>query len=382
MKYKHQKKQVMKDIRTLLFTAFLFTFATATGQDVDQVVKQYQNALSKIQSLDCKIEQLDTFVTGHVWHYNGKLSMLRNEGDSLFGFQFKASKSVGDEALYDGLSEFQINHEKKTYELNTMPQAYIVGSPGGQLVVPELMKYQDEATTPELIVDRQHYILRYQYPDLEEYDVRQREKKIFLHKTTYLPTKVIERQVSLDKKQVVSRIITDLELNREEHQQTFVKNFLGDYKMTVEELDVDIHADLLQTQVKDFLLETFTGQQISTRPSKAKVRLLDFWEVWCGPCVQSMPKVQVLEDKYSAEGLEVVGVLMDKNSKASAEKLLKRKDINIKQAFGNQEIRNYFKVWGIPQYVLIDDEGVIRQVYQGYDDDMEEQIQALLAETK
>lgn len=372
----------MKNIKIFLFIALLLTLTAATGQEVNQVVEQYQDALSKIQSLDCKIEQLDTFVTGNVWHYHGKLSMLRNEGDSLFGFQFKASKSVGDEALYDGLSEFQINHKKKTYELNSMPQSYIVGSPGGQLVVPELMKYQDASTTPELLIDEQHYILRYQYPDLEEYDVRQREKKIFLDKLTFLPAKVIERQVSLDKKQVITRIITDLDINRQEHQQTFVKNFLGDYEMIVEELNVDLHADLLESKVKDFQLETFDGQHISTRHSKAKVRLLDFWEVWCGPCVQSMPKVQALEDKYKAEGLEVVGVLMDKNSKASAEKLLQRKGIQIEQAFGNQEIRNYFKVWGIPQYVLIDEEGTIRKIYQGYDDEIEEQIQSLLAETK
>ncbi len=372
----------MKNIKTYLFIALLFTLFSAKGQQVHQVVQQYKNALAEVQSLHCKIEQLDTFVTGHVWHYHGQLRMLRNSADSLFGFQFKASKTVGGEALYDGLSEFQIDHDKKSYELNTMPRSYITGSPGGQLVVPELMRYQDHEYTPEVLENEQYYILRYQYPDLEEYDVRQREKKIFLDKASYLPTKVIERQVTLDKKQVITRIITELELNQQAHEQAFVKNFLGTYEMTVEEPEVDVHADLLETQVKDFQLETFDGQAISTRTQSAKVRLLDFWEVWCGPCVQSMPKVQALEEKYKKEGLEVVGVLMDKNSKDSAEKLLSRKGINFQQAFGDQTLREYFKVWGIPQYVLIDQEGTIKKIYQGYDDEIEGQIQSLLAESK
>lgn len=372
----------MKNIKTILFTLLILSFVSAQGQQVNQIVQQYKDALTKVQTLDCKVEQLDTFVTGHVWHYHGQLIMLKNSADSLFGFQFKASKTVGGEALYDGLSEFQIDHEKKSYELNTMPRSYITGSPGGQLVIPELMRYQDHDYTPELLENEQYYILRYQYPDLEEYDVRQREKKIFLDKTSYLPVKVIKRQVSLDKKQVITRIITELTLNQKAHEEAFVKNFLGTYEMTVEEPDVDVHADLLETRVKDFELETFDGQSISTGAQSAKVRLLDFWEVWCGPCVQSMPKVQALEEKYKKDGLEVVGVLMDKNSKDSAEKLLSRKGINFQQTFGDQTLREYFKVWGIPQYVLIDQEGTIKKIYQGYDDEIEDQIQALLAESK
>ncbi len=372
----------MKNIKFILFALLLFPLLSAHGQQVEQIVQQYKNALSTIESIDCKVEQLDTFVSGHVWHYHGQLAMLRKPSDALFGFQFKASKTVGGEALYDGLSEFQIDHKAKSYELNTMPQSYITGSPGGQLVVPELMNYQDEETTPELQQNEQYFILRYQYPDLEEYDVRQREKKIFLDKTTFLPAKVIERQVSLDKKQVMTRIITDVTLNKPEHLQAFVKNFLEDYKVEIEESDENIHEHLLQTQVKDFQLETFTGRNISTRPSASKVLLLDFWEMWCGPCVQSMPKVQALADKYEDEGLEVIAVLMDKNSQDSAEKLLKKKGIDLIQAFGNQDIREYFRVLGIPQYVLIDGEGTIRKIYQGYHKRMEKEVQSLLAEVK
>jgi len=366
----------------MLIAICLLTTTWSQAQDAERIVEQYRAAIAQIETIHCQVAQLDTFVTGNVWDYQGELTLMRNREDTLFGFQYKASKEVGEEALYDGFSDFQIDHEKQTYELNTNPRDYILGSPGGQLVVAGLMYDQDPDNTPELIESDPFFVLRYTYPDLEEYDVRQREKKIFLDKTTFLPVKLISRQVSLGKKQVLTRIISDVRINRPGDQQAFQKDFLTDYKMIVEEPDKDMHADLLKTKVKDFQLETFDGASVSTQPQTSKLLLLDFWEVWCGPCVESMPKVQELADKYRAQGLDVVGVLMDPNSQDSAEKLISRKGISFTQAFGSPDLKEYFRVYAIPQYVLIDQNGVIQQVFTGYSKKMESRIKALLAEAR
>ncbi|MEM9526709.1 MAG: TlpA disulfide reductase family protein [Bacteroidota bacterium] len=372
----------MKSFKCFISLLCFLPFALVQAQTVDEVVRQYQTALVDLETLHCQVAQLDTFVGGTVWQHAGELTMMRNTADSLFGFRFKASKDVGDEALYDGLSEFQINHVKQTYELNANPQYYITGSPGGQLVVPELMNYQDPEVSPELIVEETVYVLLYTYPDIEEYDVRKREKKLYLDKSSFLPVKVIRRQESLGKKQVLTRTITALQINREEDQGAFQKDFLSSYKMVTEDLEEDIHLDLLNTQVEDFRLTAFTGGELSTRPTGTKLLLLDFWEVWCGPCVQSLPKVQALADKYGKEGLAVIGVLMDPKSQDSAERLLDLKGISFPQALGDKKLREYFRIFAIPQYVLIDQDGLIQQVFQGYDKEMEKVIGKLLAMEK
>lgn len=354
----------------------------AQAQDAAQVVQQYQEAIVQIETLHCQVEQLDTFVTGDVWHYHGQLTMRRAPADELFGFHYRAAKEVGGETLYDGLSAFEINHNQETYEVEANPRDYILGSPGGQLVVQGLMYDLDQDRTPELLEEEAYYVLRYSYPDLEEYDVRQREKRVWLDKTTFLPVKIVARQVTLGKKQVLTRIISEIRINQAEHEQAFQKDFLSSYKMVVEEPEGNPHADLLKMSVKDFTLPTFAGESVSTQPQPGKVLLLDFWEVWCGPCVESMPKVQRLADTYGSQGLDVVGVLMDPNSQDSAEKLIHQKKVTFMQALGSPELRDYFRVYAIPQYVLIDQNGVIQHVFMGYNRTLEKKIKQLLAKAE
>jgi thiol-disulfide isomerase/thioredoxin len=45
-----------------------------------------------------------------------------------------------------------------------------------------------------------------------------------------------------------------------------------------------------------------------------RVLVLNFWATWCAPCVEEMPDLQRIHDKYQARGLEVVGIGIDSPS--------------------------------------------------------------------
>ena len=61
----------------------------------------------------------------------------------------------------------------------------------------------------------------------------------------------------------------------------------------------------------ELALDTVKGERVELTKMKGSVVVLDFWAVWCGPCKDSMPFFQTLQDKYGKNGLEVVGVHVD-----------------------------------------------------------------------
>ena len=53
------------------------------------------------------------------------------------------------------------------------------------------------------------------------------------------------------------------------------------------------------------------GRQIDLAKLRGKVVLIDFWAMWCGPCVAEMPNVKKVYAAYHDQGFEVIGVSLD-----------------------------------------------------------------------
>lgn len=42
-----------------------------------------------------------------------------------------------------------------------------------------------------------------------------------------------------------------------------------------------------------------------------KLLVINFWATWCGPCKEEMPILAKLQQKYAAQGLQIVGIAAD-----------------------------------------------------------------------
>ena len=68
----------------------------------------------------------------------------------------------------------------------------------------------------------------------------------------------------------------------------------------------------------DFTLKTADGTEVNLAQviNNNKVTLVDFWASWCGPCRMENPHVKAAYEKYHADGLEIIGISVDRDEAA------------------------------------------------------------------
>ncbi len=155
------------------------------------------------------------------------------------------------------------------------------------------------------------------------------------------------------------------------------------------------------------------GKPLTDADLKGKVVLLDFWAVWCGPCIATFPHLREWQEKYADKGLVIIGLTGYYNFKWDEDKkratnagrdadgkavevshedeqamLVKFAEMHsLKHRFAIQDGRSmseYYGVSGIPHVVVIDQQGKIQMMKVGSGEKnataIDELLKKLLAE--
>src|SRR5438128_11390358 len=61
----------------------------------------------------------------------------------------------------------------------------------------------------------------------------------------------------------------------------------------------------------NFTLKDMTNTNVKLAAFKGKVVVIDFWATWCGPCKLEIPWFVEFQQKYGAQGLQMVGISVD-----------------------------------------------------------------------
>lgn len=81
--------------------------------------------------------------------------------------------------------------------------------------------------------------------------------------------------------------------------------------ITLQKLDAPLRGSLVGRRCPDFEFTTLDGQMVSNKTIQGQVTILDVWAVTCHNCYEGFPHIQRLQDKYSADKLNVILLSVD-----------------------------------------------------------------------
>lgn len=117
----------------------------------------------------------------------------------------------------------------------------------------------------------------------------------------------------------------------------------------------------------NFVLPDLNNNLIQLSDFKGKVIILDFWATWCPPCTAELPHFKALYAEYYDQGLEIVGVALDKGGAAVLKPFVQKNEIPYPILIGNNKVTAaYGGIRGIPTTFVIDRQGRIIKKLVGY----------------
>jgi thiol-disulfide isomerase/thioredoxin len=119
----------------------------------------------------------------------------------------------------------------------------------------------------------------------------------------------------------------------------------------------------LENYAPDFSVVTLDGERVSSDELRGKIVLLDFWGIWCRPCLNEIPFLKELSRKTGKEKFVLLSVDV-RDEEAQWRSFVQGNEMNWMQAQDkNSQIQRAFSIRYYPSYILIDHDGIIR--YQG-----------------
>jgi peroxiredoxin len=121
--------------------------------------------------------------------------------------------------------------------------------------------------------------------------------------------------------------------------------------------DIELpHYSAQGPAVERFRLEEYRGSIV----------VLNFWATWCAPCVEELPELHSIAERYRESGVVVFSVLHQDHPERAAE-FLRTLNVNLPLLIDRDErVAQRYRVRGLPFTFIIDRQGKVFHAWPGY----------------
>jgi len=119
--------------------------------------------------------------------------------------------------------------------------------------------------------------------------------------------------------------------------------------------------------VPDFRLTDLSGDYFFLNNYRGKVILLNFSATWCTYCLEELPYLEDLKQKYSKRGLIVASVFKDHNNINLIRDIKEKNQLTFPVLTDRKGgVFNGFRVRALPCTIIIDRSSSIRYIHTGF----------------
>ncbi|NMN38121.1 TlpA family protein disulfide reductase [Pedobacter sp. SG918] len=145
--------------------------------------------------------------------------------------------------------------------------------------------------------------------------------------------------------------------------RNFVQFFITDHqKKQINAIKIPLLTYKGGSPAFNFSYPDEAGKNRTLSDFKDKYVFVDIWATWCKPCVDEIPYLQKLEEDLKGKNIEFISISVDAGKdKAKWLNMIKDKKLSGVQLFssGGQDILDYYKIAGIPRFMIFDKTGKI-----------------------
>lgn len=167
----------------------------------------------------------------------------------------------------------------------------------------------------------------------------------------------------------------DLQNLAKQHRENMAKYYLDEMKR---------RATVLNKPAHEFETTDIDGTKHALKDYRGKVVILDFWYRGCGWCVRAMPQMKEIATHFKDRPVVVFGMNTDRNEE-DARFVIKEMGLNY-GTLKAEGLPKKFGVQGFPTLLILDGDGVVRDIHVGYSQTLKEEaiksVEKLLSEKK
>ena len=380
-------------ILSLLFLQNDFLYSQNTVDSILSRVSQNLNCLKNIKYYNTR----ELNYPSENYHNISKWVAYYDfqSADTIIGFKYQIEDSTSKQ-VFNGTEKFDLNKKMRTIQINEDPNKQSLNNHSAlynslitfKNVLPVLIN--DKSATKTIadtsINNTSHTLItinigKRRIQNLGKgFDAMTTKSnfiyKIILKKDSNLPFEVL--QINDMNNDFIKTSFTNIETNTSGPSELswYYSTYANDYKSVLGKEAPQLAQN--GSVASEWKLKIYNeDKMLSLKDLRGKVILLDFWIKNCGACIQSVPYLNKLQDKFKGKSFKVISINCYDPVK-DVSWFCNKHNTNFSVLLNGKEIAEKYGVNGFPAFFVIDKEGKIIYSNAGYDKSIQSEVELVI----